>query len=91
ENHSEFGGNHITEKDKRSRMKNEDLTETRASDSDNNACRKRSCEATERRSRRLCASVHVLPANREWQRDLPLGVDHCDIIGEMLKWPRKIQ
>jgi hypothetical protein len=80
-NHSEFGGNDISEKDKRTRVRNEDLNETRASDSDYNAGQSRSCEATERRSRRLSASVHVLPATREWQRDLQ-GVDHGDIIGE---------
>ncbi|KAL3890176.1 hypothetical protein ACJMK2_002468 [Sinanodonta woodiana] len=81
ENHSEFGGDHISEKDKRTHMRNEDLNETRASDSDYNAGQNRSGEATEKRSRRLNASVHVLPATREWQRDLQ-GVDHGDIIGE---------
>ncbi|KAL3891650.1 hypothetical protein ACJMK2_003902, partial [Sinanodonta woodiana] len=63
------------------RMRNEDLNETRASDSDYNAGQSMSCEATERRSRRLNASFHLLSATRVWQSDLQ-GVDHGDIIGE---------
>ncbi|KAL3878172.1 hypothetical protein ACJMK2_030541 [Sinanodonta woodiana] len=81
ENHSEFGGDHISEKDKRTCMRNEDLNETRASDNDYNAGQNRSGEATEKRSRRLNASVHGLPVTGEWQRDLQ-SVDHGDIIGE---------
>ncbi|KAK3597645.1 hypothetical protein CHS0354_040014 [Potamilus streckersoni] len=86
---NEFGGDVTSEKDNRTHIRNEDLNENRATNIDYYEGQSRSCEAIERRSRRLNASVQVLPATREWQRSVQ-GVDQDDILEKMLKWPRKI-